>query len=130
MAFAGGLTSGFTAGAPLNVQYVDPTGTTRETQLCWSPAPIDQPACSTNTTAAPAQAGTQTITAQLSNGASVSRTLQIGPAATQLGSGSTASPPVPYTVTCSTQLYGNYSDRKSTRLNSSHANISYAVFCL
>src|SRR3712207_7014352 len=31
-------------------------------------------------------------------------------------------------------LAGNYSDqdadRKSTRLNSSHANISYAVFCL
>src|SRR3712207_7304741 len=25
---------------------------------------------------------------------------------------------------------GNYVDRKSTRLNSSHANISYAVFCL
>src|SRR3712207_7057102 len=24
----------------------------------------------------------------------------------------------------------NHSDRKSTRLNSSHANISYAVFCL
>src|SRR3712207_7354804 len=24
----------------------------------------------------------------------------------------------------------NYADRKSTRLNSSHANISYAVFCL
>src|SRR3712207_6929329 len=24
----------------------------------------------------------------------------------------------------------NYLDRKSTRLNSSHANISYAVFCL
>src|SRR3712207_8252963 len=24
----------------------------------------------------------------------------------------------------------NFSDRKSTRLNSSHANISYAVFCL
>src|SRR3712207_8359459 len=28
-------------------------------------------------------------------------------------------------------VYGaNISDRKSTRLNSSHANISYAVFCL
>src|SRR3712207_8256759 len=28
-------------------------------------------------------------------------------------------------------VYGNpYLDRKSTRLNSSHANISYAVFCL
>src|SRR3712207_8669233 len=25
---------------------------------------------------------------------------------------------------------GLYADRKSTRLNSSHANISYAVFCL
>src|SRR3712207_8806861 len=25
---------------------------------------------------------------------------------------------------------GEFSDRKSTRLNSSHANISYAVFCL
>src|SRR3712207_8626376 len=28
------------------------------------------------------------------------------------------------------QLWGSAQDRKSTRLNSSHANISYAVFCL
>src|SRR3712207_8735380 len=28
------------------------------------------------------------------------------------------------------QLSHNQADRKSTRLNSSHANISYAVFCL
>src|SRR3712207_7974401 len=28
------------------------------------------------------------------------------------------------------QARGTKSDRKSTRLNSSHANISYAVFCL
>src|SRR3712207_7734358 len=28
------------------------------------------------------------------------------------------------------QNWGNRADRKSTRLNSSHANISYAVFCL
>src|SRR3712207_8606961 len=27
-------------------------------------------------------------------------------------------------------LYGGKQDRKGTRLNSSHANISYAVFCL
>src|SRR3712207_7453793 len=27
-------------------------------------------------------------------------------------------------------VYGDRQDRKSTRLNSSHANISYAVFCL
>src|SRR3712207_7995857 len=29
-----------------------------------------------------------------------------------------------------TQMLGHELDRKSTRLNSSHANISYAVFCL
>src|SRR3712207_7784102 len=28
------------------------------------------------------------------------------------------------------QFSDGYTDRKSTRLNSSHANISYAVFCL
>src|SRR5690625_2426874 len=28
------------------------------------------------------------------------------------------------------RYYGNFSDRKSTRLNSSHVAISYAVFCL
>src|SRR5438874_6203855 len=27
-------------------------------------------------------------------------------------------------------LYGDFRDRKSTRLNSSHVEISYAVFCL
>src|SRR3712207_7941507 len=36
------------------------------------------------------------------------------------------------TVLAHTQHVGDYlfKDRKSTRLNSSHANISYAVFCL
>src|SRR3712207_7615305 len=33
-----------------------------------------------------------------------------------------------YTVTTDASGFGQ--DRKSTRLNSSHANISYAVFCL
>src|SRR3712207_8868531 len=33
-------------------------------------------------------------------------------------------------VTCSTSTVTAEEDRKSTRLNSSHANISYAVFCL
>src|SRR3712207_8390898 len=51
----------------------------------------------------------------------------------------TCSPPMLYYSICSilvqrvfryiaTRPYGG--DRKSTRLNSSHANISYAVFCL
>src|SRR3712207_8222472 len=33
-------------------------------------------------------------------------------------------------LTITTDLSGRTLDRKSTRLNSSHANISYAVFCL
>src|SRR3712207_8793894 len=33
-------------------------------------------------------------------------------------------------VSISSQVLREYRDRKSTRLNSSHANISYAVFCL
>src|SRR3712207_9148994 len=33
-------------------------------------------------------------------------------------------------VTSQKVMYESLQDRKSTRLNSSHANISYAVFCL
>src|SRR5258707_2983860 len=34
------------------------------------------------------------------------------------------------TIAISLAFTGVFTDRKSTRLNSSHANISYAVFCL
>src|SRR3712207_8522366 len=34
------------------------------------------------------------------------------------------------TMICSSAHFGDAADRKSTRLNSSHAHISYAVFCL
>src|SRR3712207_9423928 len=37
---------------------------------------------------------------------------------------------IPLAYTAFGFLTGNPRDRKSTRLNSSHANISYAVFCL
>jgi hypothetical protein len=105
--FSGGKTSGFTVGTPLGIQYNDPSGATREKQVCWSPAPIDLPACTSTGTGAPAQAGTQQVTVQLTNGQSVSTSFPVGPAATQLGSGTTNAPPVPYTVTCSDELYGN-----------------------
>src|SRR5947209_9337989 len=36
----------------------------------------------------------------------------------------------PSTVPAGPGVAGRWTDRKSTRLNSSHANISYAVFCL
>src|SRR3712207_8453892 len=41
-------------------------------------------------------------------------------------------PPRSYPSACHTNPHAGHSisDRKSTRLNSSHANISYAVFCL
>ena len=105
--FSGGKTTGFTAGTPLGVTYTDPSGQTREQQVCWSPAPIGLPACTPTGTGAPATAGTQRITVQLTNGQSVRTSFQVGAAATQLGSGSSSSPPVPYTVTCTTELYGN-----------------------
>src|SRR5258707_6114992 len=42
-----------------------------------------------------------------------------------------AAPPNLYHFVCQNGTYeANGGDRKSTRLNSSHANISYAVFCL
>jgi hypothetical protein len=107
--FSGGRTTNFTVGTPLGVQYNDPSGQTREKQVCWNPAPIDQPACTPTGTGAPAKAGTQQITVQLTNGQSVTTTFAVGPAATQLGPGTTNAPPVPYTVTCSTELYGNAS---------------------
>src|SRR3712207_7954842 len=41
-----------------------------------------------------------------------------------------AQPPDPTAVTAVGLVGDPVEDRKSTRLNSSHANISYAVFCL
>lgn len=105
--FSGGRTTGFTVGTPLQLQYSDPAGQTREKQVCWSPAPIDQPACTPTGTGAPAKAGVQRVTVQLTNGQSVGKAFDVAPAATQLGSGTTNAPPVPYTVTCSTELYGD-----------------------
>src|SRR3712207_8613756 len=51
-----------------------------------------------------------------------------GPAATQKAV--TPKAPHPLLVVQPPQGPGDGADRKSTRLNSSHANISYAVFCL
>jgi hypothetical protein len=113
--FSGGRTTGFTAGTPLSVQYSDPSGKTREQQVCWSPAPIDQPACTPTGTGAPAQAGTQKVTVKLTNGSSVSKSFSVAAAATQLGSGTSNAPPVPYTVSCATSLYADAS--KSTTLH-------------
>src|SRR5438309_8773706 len=41
-----------------------------------------------------------------------------------------AEPPYGQVLTYPLSQYRRYEDRKSTRLNSSHSSISYAVFCL
>lgn len=114
--FSGGKTTAFTVGTVLQVQYNDPSGQTREKQVCWSPAPIDQPACTPTGTGAPAKAGTQQITVQLTNGQSVNKAFDVGAAATTLGSGTSNSPPVPYTVICSTELYGDVGQQQPVHL--------------
>jgi hypothetical protein len=98
-AFSGGHVGDYTVGTVIETHFVDPTGTAKETEYCWSPAPIARPACSTSTAGAPAQAGTQTVTAKLSNGQSVSTTFPVGPANVNLGTGNGPFvPPVPYTL--------------------------------
>src|SRR5438067_6057097 len=56
------------------------------------------------------------------------------PEATTLREIETVKPSSPYPRACHLRKESNFSrsqsDRKSTRLNSSHVSISYAVFCL
>jgi len=107
--FSGGKTSGFTVGQPLGVTYTDPSGQTREKQVCWSPAPIEQPSCTASGTGAANVVGPQTITVQLTNGQSVKTTFNVAAAPTTLGSGSSNTPPVPYTVVKPVTLTGDVS---------------------
>jgi hypothetical protein len=109
-AFSGTKVGGYTVGDPIDVHYVDPSGQTTERQYCWSPAPIGRPACGTSNIGAPAEDGTQTVTAQLNNGKSVSTRFPVGPANTVLGTGTGAfTPPVPYTVNGAMSLYAEAS---------------------
>jgi hypothetical protein len=79
------------------------------TQVCFSPAPIARPACSAARIAAPAQPGPLTVTATLSDGTTLTRSLRVIPAATRVA-GSRA---VPATITCQdVGLYGNYDRRR------------------
>jgi hypothetical protein len=107
-AFSGGKVGGYTAGDVIDLHYLDPSGQTTERQFCWSPAPIGQPACSAAGIGAPAQAGTQTVTAQLNNGKTVTSQFDVAAANTVLGTGTGAfTPPVPYTANGSMPIYGD-----------------------
>jgi hypothetical protein len=109
-AFSTGQTTNLTVGTVMVMRYVDPSSQTSVKQFCWSPAPIAGPACSPFGTGAPAQQGTQTVTAQLTNGQDVSTTFQVGPANTQINTASSNgpwNPPVPVTSSCAISLSGD-----------------------
>jgi hypothetical protein len=81
------------------------------TQVCFSPAPISRPACSASRVAAPSALGATTITATLSDGTKLTRTVSVIEAAKRVG-GPRA---VPATITCRDMtLFGNYDQRRNT----------------
>jgi hypothetical protein len=102
--FAGGHGGDRHAGAPLFVSYHH--GYVHSTKVCWTPAPVDRPACSTSKFGVPARAGTQKLTLTLSNGKTLSASLKVGAAATKVP-GNSGGPAQPMQVTCATTLYGN-----------------------
>jgi hypothetical protein len=80
------------------------------TQVCFSPAPISRPACSASRVAAPSALGATTITATLSDGTKLTRTVSVIEAAKRVG-GPRA---VPATITCRDMtLFGNYDERRN-----------------
>ena len=84
-------------------------GSRKLTQVCYSPAPISRPACSASRVAAPSQLGPTTVTATLSDGTKLTRTIAVIEAATRVG-GPRA---VPATIRCQNlTLYGNYDQRR------------------
>jgi hypothetical protein len=83
------------------------------TQVCFAPAPISRPACSASRVAAPSALGATTVTATLSDGTKLTRTLSVIGSATRVG-GSRA---VPATITCQDMtLFGNYDRRRQKSL--------------
>jgi hypothetical protein len=98
-----GRVATFHVGALLQVGAAH--GAPKFTEICFDPAPIDRPACSTSVVGAPAAPGRQTLTATFADGSTSSLTITVHRAATKVG-GPTA---VPGHVTCpKVRLYGSY----------------------
>src|SRR3712207_8006780 len=60
----------------------------------------------------------------------ISLTVEAGEIVTVIGANGAGKTTTLMTISGCVRARGGSVDRKSTRLNSSHANISYAVFCL
>jgi hypothetical protein len=88
---------------------VQNAGGRKLTQVCFTPAPINRPACSASRVAAPSATGPLTVAATLSDGTKLTRTLAVIEPATRVG-GSRA---VPATITCQdVTLFGTYDQRR------------------
>ena len=127
--FSGDRTSDYRVGEPLMVQVKDTQGAASERQICWTPAPIDRPACSSSASGAPAQVGTQKLDITMSDGSKVSHTFAVGPAATVVKPANQVSSPVPFQVTCATPFYGDYGrDGFAMPLGTSAAGTQVAAY--
>src|SRR6185295_5571168 len=101
--FGASAAHGLHVGQPL---FVAPRGKARVRSVCWTPAPVDAPACSVSKFGAPASTGTQKITVTLEDGTALDFSAKVGAAASKLpGNGHTAARPLQ--VTCPTRFYGN-----------------------
>lgn len=105
--YESGRTTDFKVGEIVMVSVKDSQGTASPSKICWSPAPIDRPACSPSAQGAPATVGTQKLSITMSDGSTVTHEFPVGQAATQVQKNTAAATaPVPLRVTCASQLYG------------------------
>jgi hypothetical protein len=81
-------------------------------KICFSPAPIDRPACSTAVNGAPSKAGITRITVTTKGGATATKSIRVLPAAKKLG----GNPAIPGHIIChDAALFGN-PDLKGRRM--------------
>jgi hypothetical protein len=119
----------YSVGQPL---FVAPRGKATVRSVCWTPAPIDAPACSLSKFGAPARTGTQKITVTLKNGAVLDFSARVHAAATKLP-GAGGGPARPLAVTCTTRFYGNgynghlHDERKPALATGDHVAAYYRV---
>lgn len=105
--YESGRTTDFRAGEIVMVSVKDSQGKASPGRICWSPAPIDRPACSTSNQAGLATNGTQKLTITMSDGSTATHEFPVQQAAVQVQKNTAAATaPVPLMVTCSSQLYG------------------------
>lgn len=83
-------------------------------QICWDPAPIDRPACSSSENGAPSQTGTTKLTVKLADGTMVHKSLKVSPAFKHRGGlgGSNAAPG--HTCSKGLALWGNVPQKGSS----------------